>query len=573
MPETDAELLQDFTQNHSQIAFSRLVERYSDLVFAAARRQIVDPATAEDITQATFLLLARKSASVKPDRLPAWLLTTTRLCAKQAIRTRTRRTHHEQEAAMTKPEIIPPAEIPDPRLTATLDDAMSRLPSRACTAIAMRHLQNRSVNDVAASLGVSPDAAQKILARGLAKLRRILTGKGVTLSSVAVLTAAMLHESAQRAPAALLISANGPTAASLAIAKGASNIMLWTFIKIAIAAMILITSVGSIAVFALLETAPDQSASAQPSPVQPISDATVPPNIGASFNNPFIQLIGCRIKEPITLKLSPQPSAPATFSVVEQQWPVLKWTLDPDLAVRANTFKISIAPTKDPADAYPIIAGKLVTEQPIGPQINYPGNYDVTVTALTADSQVLATAQSHIVVKPLPISKIHFFDFQADGSLRFTTIFQGLNTEGRPVPANTSVGFNKMLNVEHIVDDNNVPLHFTTGDEGDGFSCRVNVHTPVQPGDALLIAFSGKQADILRKLPDGVFRYFWAEQPDSNTQRRFIQLLRLPVGAKLLYSSDNIVTRDVDGQTQLFIETVVPPGGTNNVEFRYRLSN
>jgi hypothetical protein len=56
MPETDADLLQDFTQNHSQIAFSRLVERYSDLVFAAARRQVADPATAEDIIQAAFLL-------------------------------------------------------------------------------------------------------------------------------------------------------------------------------------------------------------------------------------------------------------------------------------------------------------------------------------------------------------------------------------------------------------------------------------------------------------------------------------------------------------------------------------
>ena len=118
MPETDADLLHDFTQNHSQIAFSRLIERYSDLAFAAARRQIADPATAEDITQAAFLLLARKSASVKPDHLPVWLLTTTGLCPKQAIRTRIRRTYHEQEAAMTKPEIIPPGDPIDARASA-----------------------------------------------------------------------------------------------------------------------------------------------------------------------------------------------------------------------------------------------------------------------------------------------------------------------------------------------------------------------------------------------------------------------------------------------------------------------
>jgi RNA polymerase sigma factor (sigma-70 family) len=575
MPETDAELLQDFTQNQSQIAFLRLVERYSDLVFAAARRQIADPGTAEDITQAAFLLLARKSASVKPDRLPAWLLTTTRLCAKQAIRTRTRRTHHEQEAAMTKPETISPAEISDPLLTATLDEAMSRLPSRVCTAIAMRHLQNRSVNDVAAIIGVSPDAAQKILSRGLAKLRGILSRKGVTLPSVAVLTAAMLHESAQRAPAAVLVFPNNPTAASLAIAKGASDIMLWASLKIAAAAIaILIAGAGSIAVFeSLSETTADQSV-AQATPIQPAAEVTATPSTAGLFDSPFIQVVGCRIKEPITLTLAPRPSAPSNFTIVAEQWPVLQWTLDPVLAARVSTYKISIAPTSDLAGAYTITADKLVTEEPIGSRINHPGEYDVTITARTVDSKTIASAQSRIVVKPLPTTEITFGDIQVDGGIRFATILQILNTSGGTVTPNDSLEFNALNRVQHAMDDNGVPLRFTIQRESVVFfDCRVHLNKPDRPGNPLLIDFSGAQASIIPKLPNGDFELSYTQQPDKTAPRRCIKLIRLPVGAKLLNASDNIVAREVDGQIQLYMKTIIPPGGANTVEFRYRLSN
>ena len=234
MMSSDAELLEEFVRRKSDAAFGEIVRRYTNLVYAAARRQVRDPEMAYDVTQAAFLVLARRASSVSPKYLPAWLLTTTRLCARDAIKKQTRRTHYEREAAMSRPEVRESAEIPDAEVAAFLDDAMSRLAARECTALGMRYLQDRPINDVAAAMGVSPNAAQKILSRSLVKLRKILGRRGVIVPSIAVLTAALLHESAQTAPASVVISSVSSSGSSLSIAKGVAHMIFLTKIKMAV---------------------------------------------------------------------------------------------------------------------------------------------------------------------------------------------------------------------------------------------------------------------------------------------------------------------------------------------------
>src|SRR5262249_14929532 len=70
----DAELCRRFLARGEGAAFEALLRRHGPMVLRVARRVLRSEADAEDVLQATFLLLARKAASVRNhSSLAAWL--------------------------------------------------------------------------------------------------------------------------------------------------------------------------------------------------------------------------------------------------------------------------------------------------------------------------------------------------------------------------------------------------------------------------------------------------------------------------------------------------------------------
>src|ERR1700733_4178649 len=102
------DLLIDYTRSRSSQALGQLIEQHIDFVYAAAYRQLKDSNLAEDVTQAVFIILARKAASIRPSSLVGWLYNTTRHCAQNARRGEIRRRRHEQLAA--RREVSMPAD-------------------------------------------------------------------------------------------------------------------------------------------------------------------------------------------------------------------------------------------------------------------------------------------------------------------------------------------------------------------------------------------------------------------------------------------------------------------------------
>ena len=129
MPEvSDIELLQDYTRHASEEAFAVLVQRHVNLVYSTALRHVGIPAQAEEITQAVFIILARKAAGLRPDTvLEAWLYETTRLTSLSFLRGERRRQFREQEAYMQS-TIQESNEASNwSQLAPLLDEAMARL--------------------------------------------------------------------------------------------------------------------------------------------------------------------------------------------------------------------------------------------------------------------------------------------------------------------------------------------------------------------------------------------------------------------------------------------------------------
>src|SRR5215831_3832227 len=126
---SDGQLLARFVSTRDEASFAALVRRHGSMVLGVSRRLLRDAHDAEDAFQATFLVLARKAASVlKREAVGSWLYAVARRTALEARAARARRRARERQVDAVPHPGAWPAEPDDWRLL--LDREVAGLPPK-----------------------------------------------------------------------------------------------------------------------------------------------------------------------------------------------------------------------------------------------------------------------------------------------------------------------------------------------------------------------------------------------------------------------------------------------------------
>lgn len=255
---SDGELLKRFARGRDEAAFELLLHRHGGMVHNLCRSILHDPHAADDALQATFLVLARKAASIrKRHSVASWLYGVAyRIAIRAKSQASRRRLHERQAPTMPAHEATP--DLGAQELQQLLHEELQGLPEKYRAPLVLRYLEGKSNDGAALALGWPRGSISKRLTHALDLLRERLLVRGVALSSAGL--GVVLAESAAAAamPPALLTAtlqsailfAAGPAAAGAipepvaALTHGALQTMHATKLKIFAALALVLTIAG-----------------------------------------------------------------------------------------------------------------------------------------------------------------------------------------------------------------------------------------------------------------------------------------------------------------------------------------
>ena len=244
---TDGQLLESFLDRRDEAAFEALLRRHGPMVLGVCQRVLRNVHDAEDAFQATFLVLARKAASVMPrDMVGNWLYGVAYRTAMKARAMNAKR-HLKEKQARTAHQAGREAHE---ELLERLDHELNRLPDKYRVSVVLCELEGRSRKEVARLLGVPEGTlswrlaqAKKLLARRLSRYGTVAVAVLLAEGAASAGLSPILRASTVKAA----LTAGAVPAKVMALTEGVMKAMLLTKLKITVcaAALMVLAGVGA----------------------------------------------------------------------------------------------------------------------------------------------------------------------------------------------------------------------------------------------------------------------------------------------------------------------------------------
>jgi RNA polymerase sigma factor (sigma-70 family) len=203
---SDGQLLGCFIEQRDEDAFAALVRRHGAMVWGVCRRVLRGHQDAEDAFQATFLVLARKAASVVPrERVGPWLYG---VAFRTAVRVRSlnaRRWARERQVAAPPEPVDAGRDLWDD-VRPLLDVELSRLPEKYRVPVVLCDLEGKTYQEAARQAGCPAGTLAARLSRARALLAKRLARHGLAVTGGTLATVLSAKAASAGVPPSVLAS-------------------------------------------------------------------------------------------------------------------------------------------------------------------------------------------------------------------------------------------------------------------------------------------------------------------------------------------------------------------------------